>query len=77
MNFIQWFIYLIQIINEIHPCKNDIHPYEIIIYGHIYPCRWIKITLNFKFQAQSSKLKLHIHAQIIFIKKCEGKKIYN
>jgi hypothetical protein len=23
-------IYLIQFINEIHPCKNDIHPYEII-----------------------------------------------
>ncbi len=26
-------IYLIQIINEIHPCKNDIHPYEIIHVG--------------------------------------------
>jgi hypothetical protein len=25
MKFIQWFIYLIQLINEIHPCKNDIH----------------------------------------------------
>jgi len=23
-------IYLIQLINEIHPCKNDIHLYEII-----------------------------------------------
>jgi hypothetical protein len=23
MNFIQLFIYLIQIINEIHPCKNE------------------------------------------------------
>jgi hypothetical protein len=33
------------------------------IYGHIHPCRWIKITLNFKLQAQSSKLKLHVHAQ--------------
>jgi len=24
------------------------------IYGHIHPRKWIKITLNFKFQAQSS-----------------------
>jgi len=23
-------IYLFNLINEIHPCKNDIHPYEII-----------------------------------------------
>jgi hypothetical protein len=30
MNFIYLFIYLIQIINEIHPCKNDIQTYEII-----------------------------------------------
>jgi len=30
MNFIQWFIDLIQLIDEIYPCKNDIHPYEII-----------------------------------------------
>ncbi len=47
LNFIQWFIYLIEIINEIHPCKNDIHP-----------CKWIKITINFKFsklQAQASR----------------------
>ncbi len=22
--------YLIQIINEIHPCRHDIHPYEFI-----------------------------------------------
>jgi hypothetical protein len=36
------------------------------IYGHIHPYRWIKITLNFKFQPQSSKLKLHAHAQAIF-----------
>jgi hypothetical protein len=33
------------------------------IYEHIHPCSWIKITLNSKFQAQSSKLKLHAHAQ--------------
>jgi hypothetical protein len=52
-------IYLIQII-------NSIHPYEIIhLYGHIPPCRSIKTTLNFKFQAQSSKLKLHVRAQTI------------
>jgi hypothetical protein len=37
--------YLIQIINEIHPCKKT------FIHGHIHPYRWIKITL-------SSKLKL-------------------
>jgi hypothetical protein len=43
MNLIQQFIYLIQIINENHPYENDIHP-----------CRWIKITLNFKLQAQAS-----------------------
>ncbi len=35
------------------------------IYGHIHPCRLIKITLDFKFQAQSSKLRLHTHAQAI------------
>jgi len=40
---------LIQIMNEIFPCKNDIHSYEII-----HPRRWIKITLNFRFQAPSS-----------------------
>jgi len=55
MNFIKWFIYLIKIINEIHS-------YEII---HL--CIWIKITLNFKFQAQSSKLKFHAHAQTILM----------
>jgi hypothetical protein len=37
------------------------------MYGHIDPCRWIKITLNLKFQAQNSKLKLHAHAQTILI----------
>jgi hypothetical protein len=61
MNFIQWSIYLIQLINEIHPCKND-----NCLYGHIHPCRWIKITLSFKLQVQSSKLKLYSHAQAIF-----------
>jgi hypothetical protein len=51
---------------------NDIQVWDIIfihmksfIYGHIPPCRWIKITLNFKFQIQSFKLKLHFHAQAI------------
>ncbi len=48
MNFIQWFIHLIQIINETHLAKMT------LIYGHIHPCKWIKITLNFKFQAQAS-----------------------
>jgi hypothetical protein len=47
------FIYLFQHIIEIHPCKNDIHPYELFIYGHIHPCRWIKITLSFKLQVQT------------------------
>jgi len=48
------FIYLL-IMDEFHPMIylieiiNKIHPYEII-----HPCRWIKITLNFKFQAQAS-----------------------
>ncbi len=31
----------------------------------VHPCRWIKIILNFKFQAQSFKLRLHAYAQII------------
>ncbi len=35
------------------------------IYGHIHPCRWIKMTLSFKFEAQSSKFKLYAHAQTI------------
>ncbi len=67
------FIYL-PIMDEFHPMiylfnpnnkwnssmKNDNHPYEIIRL-----CRWINITLNFKFQAHNSKLKLHVHAQVI------------
>jgi len=32
----------------------------------VHPCRCIKIILNFKFKVQSSKLKLHTHAQAIF-----------
>jgi hypothetical protein len=60
MNFIQCFIYLIQITNEIHPWKNDIHLYEII-----HACMWIKITLKFKFQAQSFKFKFHAHAPFL------------
>jgi hypothetical protein len=35
---------------------------------HIHPCRWIIITLNFMFQTQCSKFKLHAHLQaILFI----------
>ncbi len=37
------------------------------IYGHIHPCKCNKITLNFKLQVQSSKLRLHAHAQAIFM----------
>ncbi len=49
-----------------------IHAKKIIdmksfIYEHIHPCKWIKIILNFIFQTQSSKFKLHAHAQAIFI----------
>jgi hypothetical protein len=36
------------------------------IYGHIHPCKWINITLHFKFQTQSSKFEFYIHAQTIF-----------
>jgi hypothetical protein len=63
-----WFIYLIQIINEIqnHAKMTFIHM-KSFIYGHIHPCRWIKITLNFKFQAKSSELSLHTHAQAILV----------
>jgi len=54
------FIYF-PIMDEIHPCKFNIH-----LWTH-HPCRWIKITLNFEFQAQSSKFRLHIHAQANFM----------
>ncbi len=37
------------------------------ICGHIHPYRWIKITLNFKFQVQNFKLKIHAHAQTNFM----------
>jgi hypothetical protein len=43
--------YLIQIINEIQPYKLTFIHMKSFIYGHIHQCRWIKITLNFKFQA--------------------------
>jgi hypothetical protein len=43
------------------------------VYGHIHPCRWIKITCSFKFQTQSFKLKLYIHAQVI-LKICPSHK---
>ncbi len=47
------------------------------IYEHIHPCKWIRITLSFKLQAQSSKFKLYTHAQAILTNKttCIPKKI--
>ncbi len=47
------------------------------IYEHIHPCKWIRITLRFKLQTESSKFKLYVHAQAILIKKttCILKKI--
>ncbi len=35
----------------IHGKMTFIHM-KSFIYGHIHPCRCMKITLNFKFQAQ-------------------------
>jgi hypothetical protein len=32
-----------------------IHAKMTFIYGHIHPCMWIKIILNFKFQAHASR----------------------
>jgi len=49
----------------IHAKMTFVHM-KSLIYGHIHPCRWIKITLSFKLQAQNSKLKLRTHAQAIF-----------
>ncbi len=49
---------------SIHEKMTFIHM-KSFIYGHIHPCKWTKMTLYFKIQAQSSKLKLHIHAQAI------------
>jgi hypothetical protein len=43
------------------------------IYGHIHPCRWIKITLSFKLQIQSSKHKFYTHAQAIFLFKSKSR----
>jgi hypothetical protein len=49
-----------------------------LFYGHIHPCRWIKIKLNFKLQIQSSKFKFYTHAQAIlapflfFLYKCNA-----
>jgi len=42
--------------NIIHEKITFIH-IKSFIYGHIHPCRWIKITLSFKLQAQSFKFK--------------------
>ncbi len=50
----------------IHENGTFIHM-KSFIYGHIHPYRWIKITLNFKFQAQSFKLRVCAHAQIILM----------
>jgi len=38
-DFIQWFIDLTQIINDIHPCKMIFIHMKSFIYGHIHPCR--------------------------------------
>jgi hypothetical protein len=51
--------------DEVHPCKMTFIHMKSFSYGHIHPCKWVKITLNFKLQAQSSKLKLKAHAQAI------------
>ncbi len=59
MPFIELFIYLIQLIKKFIHMKS-------FIYGHIHPCRWIKIIINFKLQIQSSKLRFYAHAQAIF-----------
>jgi hypothetical protein len=48
----------------IHAKMTIIHM-KSFIYGHIHPYRWIKITLNFKFQVQSFNLMFHAHAQTI------------
>jgi len=58
MNFIQCFIYLIQIIKKIIHAKMTFIHMKSFVYGHIHPCRWIEITLNFKF-------RLYVHAQTI------------
>jgi hypothetical protein len=57
-----------------------IHAKKIIdmksfVYGCIHLCRWIKITLNFTFQFQSSKFKLYVHAQAILLKQLNTKKL--
>jgi hypothetical protein len=47
--------------------KNDIH-----LHGHIHPCKWIKITLNFKFQSQASHSctsHFHVLFHILHLKK--------
>jgi hypothetical protein len=38
------------------------------IYKDIHPCKRTKIILKFKFQTQSSKLKLCTHAQAILLR---------
>jgi hypothetical protein len=56
----------------IHAKMTLIHV-KSFVYGHINPCRWIKITLSFKFRTQSFKLRLYIHAQAI-LKICPSHK---
>jgi hypothetical protein len=48
----------------IHAKMTFIHM-KSFIYGHIHPCKWIKITLSFK--AQSFKPRLYTHAQTILL----------
>jgi hypothetical protein len=63
---------MIYLFNSIHRRDLFMQKMTIIhmksfIYGHVHSCRWIKITLSFKLQAQSSKLRFYSHAQAIFL----------
>ncbi len=58
--------------DEFHPIIYLFNPTQIkfihiksFIYEHIHSCKWIKITSSFKLGAQSSKLRLYVHAQAI------------
>jgi len=37
-------------------------PFFLVVYGHIYPCRWIKITLSLKLLDKGFQLKLYVYA---------------
>jgi len=51
----------------IHAKKMTFIHMKSFIYGHIHFFRWIKITLNFKLQAQNSKLYPHAQAILILV----------